>query len=66
MSLLKIQRMRLKIPVLKKSSVTGQATTEYLLLVAMIVMVFTGTTALFSKQIQNYLGLLFELICLPF
>ena len=66
MSLIKIQRMRIKIPVLKKSGTAGQAATEYLLLIAMILMVFTGTTALFSKQIQTYLSLLFEMICLPF
>ena len=66
MSLIKIQHMRIKIPVLKKSGASGQAATEYLLLIAMILMVFTGTTALFSKQIQTYLSLLFEMICLPF
>lgn len=66
MSLLKIQRMRLKIPAFRKTVEAGQAATEYLLLAAMILMVFTGTTALFSKQIQNYLDLLLEMICLPF
>jgi hypothetical protein len=58
--------MRFEIPVHKKPSAAGQAATEYLLLVAMVLILFTGMTALFSKQIQNYLDLLFEMICLPF
>ena len=58
--------MRFEIPVHKKPNSAGQAATEYLLLVAMVLILFTGTTALFSKQIQNYLNLLFEMICLPF
>jgi hypothetical protein len=58
--------MRFEIPVHKRPNAVGQAATEYLLLVAMVLILFTGTTALFSKQVQNYLGLLFEMICLPF
>jgi hypothetical protein len=58
--------MRLRIPKLTSPSPAGQAATEYLILVGMVLMVFAGTAALFSKQVQNYLGLLFELIDLPF
>jgi len=45
---------------------SGQASTEYLILVGLVLMIFAGTTALFSKQEQNYLGLLFEMIHFPF
>lgn len=43
----------------------GQAMTEYILLVSLVLTIFAGTTALFSKQIQAYLNLLFDFICLP-
>jgi hypothetical protein len=47
-------------------AVRGQAATEYLILIGMVLMAFTGIAAVFSNQVRNYLSLLFELIQLPF
>ena len=58
--------MRLRVPKITSPSPSGQAATEYLMLVGMVLMVLAGTAALFSKQVQNYLGLLLDLIDLPF
>lgn len=43
----------------------GQAMTEYILLVGLVLVIFAGASTLFSRQIQGYWNLLFNLICLP-
>jgi hypothetical protein len=50
----------------QNQAVSGQAATEYLILIGMVLMAFTGIAAVFSNQVRNYLSLLFELIELPF
>jgi hypothetical protein len=50
----------------QNQSVSGQAATEYLILIGMVLVAFTGIAAVFSNQVRNYLSLLFELIQLPF
>jgi len=44
----------------------GQAAVEYLLLAGMVLIAFSGIAAVFSNQVQNYLGWPFGLIQLPF
>ncbi|HET9870154.1 MAG TPA: hypothetical protein VFR02_06650 [bacterium] len=57
-------RSRLRRPALPTPS--GQAAVEYLLLLGLVFTVFLGASSLFSKQVQNYLDLLFGTLCPPF
>jgi hypothetical protein len=49
-----------------KLNASGQAAVEYLLALAALFIAFSGTAILFSKQVNHYLSLLFDLIVLPF
>ncbi|HJT23063.1 MAG TPA: hypothetical protein VJ873_00690 [bacterium] len=45
---------------------SGQAAVEYLLTLTVVFIAFAGVSVLFSKQVNHYLSLLFEMIVLPF
>jgi hypothetical protein len=45
---------------------SGQAAVEYLLTLTAVFIAFAGVTILFSKQVNHYLSLLFNMIVLPF
>jgi hypothetical protein len=49
-----------------RSSLSGQASTEYLLTLTGVFIAFSGVGVLFSKQINAYLALLFQVLTLPF
>jgi len=49
-----------------KLKASGQASTEYLLLLGMVFIAFAGVSSIFSNQVKNYLSLLFQIIVLPF
>lgn len=44
----------------------GQASVEYLLTVAAVLLALSGVVGLFSTQVNNYLTMLFKILVLPF
>jgi hypothetical protein len=49
-----------------QKTASGQAAIEYLLTLTIVFIGFAGVSLLFSKQVDHYLSLLFDLIVLPF
>jgi hypothetical protein len=49
-----------------KINASGQAVVEYLLTLTAVFIAFSGVTFLFSRQVNNYLSLLLDMIVLPF
>ncbi|HVZ80580.1 MAG TPA: hypothetical protein VHE12_07250 [bacterium] len=44
----------------------GQAAVEYLLILSGVFIAFAGVAVLFSKQVDQFLSILFNMIVLPF
>ena len=51
---------------INKLDLKGQAAVEYLLTLTGVFIAFAGVSILFSKQVDHYLSILFNLIVLPF